>query len=112
MDWATAATLAGTVLGAGAAAFFASKREVRAQLKAPNEGMETIRTQFAAMQKSLDELGADVKKQGEQMAHLVTDEEFGAYTHHTTQALSKLTEKVGHAAGAIEAWYQTRGTRT
>ncbi len=112
MEWTTIATHAGTLFGAGVAAYAAARQSVRSQLKAPTEGIEAMRMQLAALEKWRDAAVEELQKLRDQMSHQVTDEEFSAYTHHTTQAINKLTEKVGHAAGAIEAWYQTRGTRS
>lgn len=39
----------------------------------------------------------------EQLRRTVTDEEFGAYTRQTTEAVNGLTERVGRAMGILDA---------
>lgn len=64
--------------------------------------------EVALLRQRIDALEKKTEKMDEKVSKAVLDEEFAAYSSHTTQAVTGLTEKVGRVTGAIEAWQQTR----
>lgn len=100
----------GQLIGAAGAGFAASWAALPARLKkeiAGDESLALLRQRVDGIDKTVTDIKDSVKRLEERVAHAVSDEEFGSYTQHTSQALHSLTEKVGHATGAIESWYRT-----
>lgn len=100
----------GQVLGAAAAGFAASWAALPARLKkeiAGDESLALVRQKLDGIDKTVTEVKESVKRMEDRVARAVSDEEFAAYTSHTSEAIHSLTEKVGHATGAIESWYRT-----
>jgi hypothetical protein len=60
------------------------------------------------LEKTLDEIKANLKALDERLRRCVTDEEFAAYTAQSTAHINGLTEKVGRATGVLEAWTARR----
>jgi Mg2+ and Co2+ transporter CorA len=58
---------------------------------------------IAAMTQALAELRESLKRLEERCNRAVTDDEFAVYMRGTTDAINTLTEKVGRAAGILEA---------
>jgi cell division septum initiation protein DivIVA len=104
----------GKLVGAAAAGFAASLAAMPQRMKkeiAEDESLALVRQRLDALQKEVTEVRDAVKRMEERVARSVSDEEFSAYTSQTSAAVTALTEKVGHATGAIEAWYRSQGSR-
>jgi hypothetical protein len=84
--------------------------------KVPNPEVALLKQEVVELKRRLDRDLADLKqrldKSEERAAKAVTDDEFEAYTTTTNKSVQALTEKIGSATGAIEAWYRlsSRGT--
>jgi hypothetical protein len=74
---------------------------------AEDESLALLRQRLDAIQREVAETKDAVKRLEDRAAHFVSDEEFQTYTNRTSAAVTALTEKVGHATGAIEAWYRS-----
>lgn len=99
---------------AGAIAGFAGLAKVPGQVRkgiAEDESLALLRQRLDAIQRDVAEAKEDVKRLEERVARSVSDEEFSTYTSHTSAAVTALTEKIGHATGAIEAWYRSQRDR-
>jgi hypothetical protein len=99
---------------AGAAAGFAGLAKVPGKIKkgiAEDESLALLRQRLDTLQQDMSEIKDAQKRLEERVARSVSDEEFSTYTAHTSAAVTALTEKVGHATGAIEAWYRGQGSR-
>lgn len=62
-----------------------------------------VETRAEGQEKAAKNTDRKVEKLEERLARTVTDEEFGAYTQQTTNAINGLTERVGRAIGALDA---------
>jgi len=99
---------------AGAAAGFAGLAKVPGKIKkgiAEDESLALLRQRLDDVQKDVTEIKDSVKRLEDRVSRSVSDEEFSTYTSHTSAAVTALTEKIGHATGAIEAWYRSQGSR-
>ena len=99
---------------AGAAAGFAGLSRVPGRIKktiAEDESLALLRQRLDAIQQDIAEIKEDIQRLEDRGVHSVSDEEFSTYTAHTSAAVTALTEKIGHATGAIEAWYRSQGNR-
>jgi ABC-type transporter MlaC component len=99
---------------AGAVAGFAGYAKVPGKIKkgiAEDESLALLRQRIDDIQKDVAEIKDTQKRLDERVARSVSDEEFSTYTAHTSAAVTALTEKIGHATGAIEAWYRSQGSR-
>ena len=104
----------GKLLGAAAAGVVASLATLPQRVKkeiAADESLALLRQRLDGVQKDVAEVRDAVKRMEEHVARSVSDEEFSSYTQQTSAAVTALTEKVGHATGAIEAWYRSQGSR-
>jgi len=105
-------TTTGAMLGTAAASFFATwaalvrplKRQLDASDSALVPKLDLVLHRLEALEREHLRINEKLASFEQRLAHLVTDEEFAVYTRHTTSALAGLTEKVGHATGALEAW--------
>jgi hypothetical protein len=79
---------------------------------AEDESLALVRQRLESIQKELGEVRDAIRRLEERAAHSVSDEEFSTYTTQTSAAVTALTEKVGHATGAIEAWYRSSSQRS
>jgi len=104
----------GKLLGAAAAGVVASLATLPQRVKkeiAADESLALLRQRLDGVQKDVAEVRDAVKRMEDRVARSVSDEEFSSYTQQTSAAVTALTEKVGHATGAIEAWYRSQGSR-
>lgn len=104
----------GKILGAAGAGFAASWASLPGRVKkeiAEDESLALLRQRVDALQKDLGDARETIKRLEERTSRSVSDEEFGTYTAHTSAAVTALTEKIGHATGAIEAWYRSQDRR-
>lgn len=53
--------------------------------------------------KNHDELKARYEETQREVRHMVTDDEFAAYTRQTTLSVNGLTERIGRIMGALDA---------
>lgn len=108
----------GKLLGAavaGALGGLAGMARVPERVKksiAEDESLALLRQRLDTIQRDVAEAKDTLKRLEERAAHSVSDEEFAAYTTQTSAAVTALTEKVGHATGAIEAWYRSSSQRS
>jgi len=58
------------------------------------------------LEQRLAELERRLEKAEDKAGRAVTEDEFEAYTSTTNKNVQSLTEKLGSATGAIEAWYR------
>lgn len=99
---------------AGAVAGLTGLAKVPQRVKkgiAEDESLALLRQRLDAVQQDIGEIKDTLKRFEERVARSVSDEEFSTYTSHTSAAVTALTEKIGHATGAIEAWYRSQGNR-
>lgn len=99
---------------AGAVAGFAGLAQVPKRVRkgiAEDESLALLRQRLDAIQQDVSEINSSVKRLEDRVSRSVSDEEFSTYTSHTSAAVTALTEKIGHATGAIEAWYRSQGSR-
>lgn len=77
------------------------------ELRADVKGLEGSVTQLREARDNAKEnearAHARLERAEEQLRRTVTDEEFGAYTRQTTQAINGLTERVGTVTGILNA---------
>lgn len=73
-----------------------------------DESLAVLRQRVDGMQKEVTDVRDLLKRLEERASRSVSDEEFSTYTAQTGAAVTALTEKVGHATGAIEAWYRSQ----
>jgi methyl-accepting chemotaxis protein len=119
-DLEEAAKFAGAIITAVVGSYAALFRQLKSRASTEDDLRRQMEAQKAELKddvqrqlddlkeelhRSTDELKDAVKRLAERSARLVDAEEFAAYTHHTSDAISKLSEKVGRATGALEAWY-------
>lgn len=62
--------------------------------------------EIALLKQEVAELKRRLEKTEDRASKSVTDDEFEAYTSTTNKNVQALTEKIGSATGAIEAWYR------
>ena len=79
---------------------------------AEDESLALVRQRLETLQKEVGDIRDAVRRLEDRAAHTVSDEEFSVYTTQTSTAVTALTEKVGHATGAIEAWYRSSSQRS
>ncbi len=79
---------------------------------AEDESLALLRQRLDTIQRDITETKDTLKRLEERAAHSVSYQEFAAYTTQTSAAVTALTEKVGHATGAIEAWYRSSSQRS
>ena len=99
---------------AGAVAGFAGMAKVPSKIKkgiAEDESIALVRQRLTAIEQDMTEIKEAMRRLEDRSARTVSDEEFATYTSHTSAAVTALTEKIGHATGAIEAWYRSQGSR-
>lgn len=72
----------------------------------------TIDYRLGALEKSVNEVNAELKEFRKALGSYVTDEEFFAYSHQTTRATKELVEKVGTLTGRLDSWLESRRTST
>lgn len=105
MNWTEAGQMLGAAIAAFAASWAAMGPRIRGQLKEPQDSLAVVRQQLTDVQKEIVDAKDRFNRIEERLAHNVNDEEFQAYVATTNKAVVGLTDKVGRAAGAIEAWY-------
>jgi hypothetical protein len=111
----TAIETAGALLGTAAASFFASWLSIARPLKRqiaesePSAKVDLLVHRVQQAEIRLDKICDKADANEDRVGRMVTDEEFAAYSNHTTKAVQNLTEKVGHVTGALEAWYRQPG---
>ena len=99
---------------AGAVGGFAGLAKIPDRVKkgiAADESLALLRQRLDTIESDVKELKEMVKRSDERLARCVSDEEFSTYTAQTSAAVTALTEKVGHATGAIESWYRSQRSR-
>jgi len=104
----------GKLLGAAAAGVAASLATLPRRVKkeiAEDESLALLRQRLDGLHKDVTETRDAVRRLEERVSRSVSDDEFATYTSQTSAAVTALTEKVGHATGAIEAWYRSQGSR-
>lgn len=120
------ATEIAQMIGVGGAAFVASLLTQKAQIgrlrqegdslqsqvgRLKQEGLDVLQSKLEALQKDKESLERRLKEAEDRLGRAVTDEEFHAYVRTTTDAVHGLSEKVGRAAGAIEAWVRMANSK-
>jgi hypothetical protein len=104
------AQIVGTALGAAAATaaavWGALVRPMRRQLNEATEAARAPDPKVAVLESKLAEALRRLDKIEDRTNKSVTDDEFEAYTSTTNKSVQALTEKIGSATGAIEAWYR------
>lgn len=106
MDPATLGAMLGSALASFVAAWAALVRPLKQQIDSsdPAPKLDLILHRLTALEANQQSIFDRLASLDQRMAHLVTDEEFAVYTRHATDAIAGLTEKVGRATGALEAW--------
>lgn len=105
-----AAATAGAVWGALVRPMHRRLNEATEAARAPDPELAILRQRLADVLDRLDKFEERsvrrLEKVEERSANSVTDDEFEAYTNTTNKSVQALTEKIGSATGAIEAWYR------
>ncbi len=78
---------------------------------AEDESLALLRQRLDDIKRDVEETKESLKRLEERAARFISDEEFSTYTAQTSAAVTALTEKVGHATGAIESWYRSQRSR-
>jgi len=109
VEWQEVGQLVGTALASYVASVATMRQridhDVDSRMKQPRERLDVFSNQIDGLVKACDALSQRCKALEDRAVKFVTDEEFHAYVRTTTDAVNGLSEKVGRAAGAIEAWY-------
>lgn len=107
MDWIELGKFVGAAVAAFAASQAAMGPRLKEKLKEPQDSLALLKQKQEAIESQLSAVQKRQERIDERLARSVTDEEFQAYVATTNQSVQGLTEKVGKAAGAIEAWYRS-----
>lgn len=88
----------------------ASEKECQERFGRLEGRASVLETKVTTQESQVKENASRVDRIQERMGSFVTDEEFQTDKNHTAQSLSSLTEKIGRAVGALEAWRRPRDT--
>ena len=76
----------------------------KAELREISTRLARLEERGKESREKLNEACQDVKSVQEKLGRTVTDDEFAAYVQSTNSEVRSLSERLGRAAGAIEAW--------
>lgn len=110
MEVTELAQMIGSALGSAAATagavWGALVRPMQKQLAEASDAAKAQDPKVPLFEQKLAELERRLEKAEDKASRAVTEDEFEAYTSTTNKNVQGLTEKIGSATGAIEAWYR------